>query len=244
MTITDPFDFTVSGFDANETVTDASGTNNYTADDNGTITVNVAAGGSVTLTVPTGVYTVSENNVTGGKVTVGSHTYTVTGESSKSVTVDSGETETASFTNTIADEVTVTVQKTWEDQNDTYELRPETNEFSVTLTGDNKRYAAGGTDVEWRKDGDNTWTAQLTVPAYDENGDKITYTVSETNISGTYAKSGTESITPADADDRSVELTNSLKTGSLSVSKTVEGLDEEDKKDDTSALPSFRRILT
>ena len=233
MTITDPFDFTVSGFDANETVTDASGTNNYTADDNGTITVNVAAGGSVTLTVPTGVYTVSENNVTGGKVTVGSHTYTVTGESSKSVTVDSGETETASFTNTIADEVTVTVQKTWEDQNDTYELRPETNEFSVTLTGDNKRYAAGGTDVEWRKDGDNTWTAQLTVPAYDENGDKITYTVSETNISGTYAKSGTESITPADADDRSVELTNSLKTGSLSVSKTVEGLDEEDKKDDT-----------
>ena len=239
MEITDTFAFTVSGFADDVTeVKDADGkvyaVNAEQDPAQRSITVTLKDGEEAVLIVPVGSYTVSEDGAVGGIVKIADgHTYAIR-ESSKQMTVNPGVTSSASFVNTLADEKQITVTKVWEDQDKRYELRPAENQFQVVLNGNNADYTVD----KWILSEDaNVWTGTVTVPAYDKSGEKITYTVTETSTGGSLENYGqdannTTEITPADSEEQ-VNLINRLKTGSLTVTKTVAGLDETKLRDDS-----------
>ncbi len=228
-TETGAFSFTITGPFVGESVSGKDGSTypvTSSGEGTGTVKVEVAAGGSVTLTVPAGTYTVAETGAEGNKVTVSGHDYTVS-PASQNVTVETDDSETVTFTNTIADHKEITVTKTWDDQGNKYGLRPEP--FAVTLTGEGKEYSVNN----WSGTDSSIWSGTVSVPAYDADGVAITYTVTETtDVHYTAGAGNTAAITPAQGED-SVELKNSLKTGSLTFHKIVKGLGEEEAREDT-----------
>ncbi len=98
--------------------------------------------------------------------------------------------------------IDVTVKKVWDDQQNQDGLRP--GSLTVTLS-------SGETAVLNEA---NSWTATLTVPKYDDNGE-IQYTWTEENVSG-YELSGTE----YDEESRTTTLTNRHVPEVTSVSVT------------------------
>ena len=70
----------------------------------------------------------------------------------------------------------ITITKTWDDENDQDGKRPETDEFTVTLT-DEKNSENSHTANSWTvsEEDANVWTATVTVPAYTDAGAEITY---------------------------------------------------------------------
>ncbi len=99
-------------------------------------------------------------------------------------------------TNTLTGNENITVKKVWVDNNNTYNTRPEN--ISIRLKQNNSAYQSvtltGTTD---------TWTSdEITVPKYDANGVKYTYTIEETPIS----KYGLVTY-----DQANLKITNTLK---------------------------------
>ena len=127
----------------------------------------------------------------------------------------SGNEVELTFTNSRSTQQ-ITITKTWEDGDNQDGLRPEPSEFSVTLT-DETNSSNAHTVSSWAESStdSNVWTATITVPAYTDDGEKITYTVSESAVEG-YTTSGDESVTPAD--DTTVVITNTHTTATTSVS--------------------------
>lgn len=125
------------------------------------------------------------------------------------------------LTNTM-DTTSVTITKVWDDQDNKYGLRPSTTDFTVTLTDQanaNRTYTASDWTVS--EDDSNVWTVTIdNVRTHDVAGNKLTYTVSE-NVEEPYTVSySPETIKPANEDERTVTVTNTLKTMNVVVNKT------------------------
>ena len=192
-------------------------------DENGSFTL--AAGQTATFTGEgidiasyPGTYTVTED-VENGWVA----------QSAKTANLDlpaSGNEVKLKFTNRRSTQQ-ITITKTWEDGDNQDGLRPEPSEFSVTLT-DETNSSNAHTVSSWAESStdSNVWTATITVPAYANDGEKITYTVSESVVEG-YTTSGDESVTPAD--DTTVVITNTHTTATTSVSVEKVWNDGENK---------------
>ncbi len=81
-------------------------------------------------------------------------------------------------TNTLTGDDNITITKVWVDNNNEYQTRP--NNISIRLKQNGNAYQS--IDLTGTT---NTWTSdEITVPMYDNEGVKYTYTVDETPISG------------------------------------------------------------
>lgn len=116
-------------------------------------------------------------------------------------TVVSDKTTAVTVKNT-ADTTTVSGQKTWQDDNDRDGVRPDavTVQLMKQLDGQTEPVAVSGKTVKATKD--NDWHYQFTNLPTTENGQKITYSVQEVNVTKDYAAQvdGTDitNIHPAD----------------------------------------------
>ena len=114
-------------------------------------------------------YTVTEDGVTNGQVTLGGNTYTVS--------ASQPETNIFNFVNTVVDpkNVTVTVTKNWEMGTHTDIAKPAS--IKVQLYADNIAY---GTEQEIKTSGDGANTLTINnLPKYNEKYEEIVYTVKE-----------------------------------------------------------------
>ncbi|MCD8146472.1 MAG: Cna B-type domain-containing protein, partial [Clostridiales bacterium] len=221
---------------------------------NGVATITVPAGGSVTLVnLPVGTYTVYETQTANsdGSYTVSdvtnTYTWTVSGDNDVNVDVTADETASAEITNTLTGTAKVFIYKTWSDYSNVYSTRPEVNEtdYTVTLT------ATGTDDITYEYTTTATWTESSNlwyievdgVAAYDTNGVKLVYTVTETDVEGYTLTVTTEEITPANGgDSRNVYLTNTLKTANVTVTKKVVDSDGNELTTDENS-DTFRFAL-
>ncbi|MCD8396406.1 MAG: DUF11 domain-containing protein [Lachnospiraceae bacterium] len=247
---TTTFTFQVFGFASDVTsVSDTDG--NSWSVSNGTATVRVKEGTTVTLTNLTpGSYTVTESGaatdaVTGvTTVTVGSHTWTVdVDENGQAASVTAGTTQSVTITNTISDTATAVLTKTWDDQENAYGTRPDNDgtDFYVTLEAnatDSKTYSYSTSGKTWTENSSTVWKLNVSgVAAFDTNGNKLTYRLTEFLNGSTddYTMSVTEGLTAVydtdnttilyytytPADDVNASFTNSLETANIKVTKTL-----------------------
>ena len=117
---------------------------------------------------------------------------------------------------------TVTVEKTWDDQDDAYALR--SGSVTVELYADG---VATGLTAELSEDNDWEYTFEGIV-AYsdDDETTAVAYTVKETSVAG-YETSYSE-VTGSASDGWSIEVTNSLITVDVTVTKVWDDSDDED----------------
>lgn len=110
------------------------------------------------------------------------------------------------FTNKALTSITVT--KSWVDQNDTYKLRPKTVTVQLYKNGE-----AYGTSVTLNADADGNWKYTFNdLFVYDEQNTAIAYTVAELDVDSNYTAS-VDGFT----------ITNTLKTGGLTINKENKG---------------------
>lgn len=139
------------------------------------------------------------------EVNATSVTSTETGKFQTTITYKADK-ENIEFTNKALTSITVT--KAWDDQNDKYGLRPET--VTVQLY---KNDAACGESVALQADADGKWEYTFNnLLMYDDQNEAISYTVAELNVDSNYTAS-TNGFT----------ITNTLKTGSLTINKANSG---------------------
>lgn len=228
------FTFTVSGFSTiGETVTVVIDgvTTKYTVDEANSITFTLSGGETATIQyVPTdaslsATYTVEEGDSTSWNTTYSVDGGTATAGTTATVKVDAGTTTNVTYTNTITGNASIAITKNWIDYSNEYLTRPDNNgtSFTVTLTpviattvDEVTTYSldtssAITTSGTWTE-GSDTWTITLeNVPVYDENGNAITYAITETDLSslnysmavsgysGTVTVDGTNYYTPLPA---------------------------------------------
>ncbi len=134
-----------------------------------------------TITVPVYSSNGSEYNYTIEEVTVDNYTSSCTN---------------LTCTNTLTGNENITVKKVWEDKNNSYNTRP--NQVTIRLKQNGNAYQSvnlTGTT--------NTWTSDaITVPKYDSNGVKYTYTIEETQL---------EDYGQVTYDQANLKVTNTLK---------------------------------
>ena len=188
-----------------------------------TVTVKVSANGvavtSSALTgLPTGTYTVTE---TGMQPEGTSYATTVNDVASNTrsgvLTVTKGGSANIEFVNTANTKFDYSATKAWSDYNNAFGTRPE----SLTLTL--QRVVSGGTSQQVedaltptvvKNDQNNQWTYTWSdLPKYDADGNQYTYSVVENSVPDGYDKSG----------DYGNSITNTLKTQTITVTKTVTG---------------------
>ena len=171
--------------------------------------------GSQTLTnVPRGTYTVEETTPAANGIE-GYIFNAIDYGTTTSVTIqnaaDSGE---LTVTNKYIKLIDVTVTKSWDDQSNKFGLRPD--DLTLTLLRNDADLATTEAD-KWVKNENNTWTYTWTnLPKADADGNTYTYTIAEkeADVPAGYTVSGT-------AAQNGGTITNSLKVGSLKVTKTV-----------------------
>lgn len=213
---------------------------------------NAEGVGVATVTVPVlpagQSYTLTESgyDVVGYDVTTKAN-----GESSNTidVTVAKDQTTTVTFTNTYSRQTVagsaITLSKKWEDLGNVSKLRPESNEFVVTLTGSDGRVFTNNT---WMNTDKADWSADGVIGTGDaedkdklythtEDGVEITYTVSET-VPNLYTPSYTEqSFTLVDEDGEALAskdvglITNRVTENSLKIKKTISDPTGDDAND-------------
>lgn len=201
-------------------------------ENNGTISASARITG-----LPEGNYKVEEQNATGNSdartVTVGSKTYKVTGESTVAVSADAAQTVTV--TNTRADApTTLTFTKTWANVDNA--ILPDDLAVTVWQKAADTAQAAEFATLTIMPDSNGVWTATVNyVPVYDANGQRYSYTVSETvpvnyNADGAATTTVTNDTVEAAFENGAYTATisNSRKTGgsddgsgSLTITKTV-----------------------
>lgn len=175
-----------------------------------TFALTAADNWTKTLTdLPAGTYTVTENTES---AKVDGYTLSTTGTGN--VTVTAGSTANVTVTNTYTKEKTsVVVEKQWVDSENAYNTRPAS--VTVKLLADS--VDTGETLTLNATNGWKDTFNNLDKYSYKDDGsvDKgITYTVKEDNVDSKYTASVNGSI-----------VTNTLKTGSLKISKEFKGLE-------------------
>ena len=170
--------------------------------------------------IPVDTYTVTE--VIDGEeaddqanVQVDGYRYDGTVEVSTDVEVKKTHTEqnpaTVTITNKYTHLIDVTVTKVWDDQNNTYELRP--GNLTLTLNQNGAAMTGAPTPTVTASEDGNSWTYTWSnVPETDANGTAYTYTISEGSVPSGYSVSGS----PAQAGG---EITNTLDTIDIDVEK-------------------------
>lgn len=129
------------------------------------------------------------------------------------------QTAEVNVTNIAADKGDIIVQKIWVDESNKYqtrknislELTPKNGDVAetITLTADDDTATA------------DQWNGVFTdVELYDDNGDRIDYTVIEAELTDYEAP---EYTSLAENDYEFVQVTNTLKQKDLTITKTVEG---------------------
>ncbi|MCC8045931.1 MAG: Cna B-type domain-containing protein [Clostridiales bacterium] len=227
----------------------ASGTTRYY------VSYTLEAGQTLTLTsLPEGAYTVVESGTTGGYSWTTAYSGTA-GTDGGVYTVTAGNTTAATIINTITGDAKIYITKNWEDSNDQYGTRPENDGagFQVTLTPVTAVTSGGITTYSLNTAGavttsgiwstgadDNGWTITFSgVEMYDEDGNAITYAITETDLSSLYYAmeitsdgtlgsrevDGTTYTTITPADNTSFTITNTLRTIDVKAGKTVEDPD-------------------
>ncbi len=158
----------------------------------GTLTTNTW---SETITVP--VYSSNGNE----------YNYTI-----EEVAVENYSSSCTNYTctNTLTGNENITVKKVWEDNSNTYSTRP--NSIDIRLKQNNNAYQTinlTGTTNTWTSDG-------ITVPKYDSNGVKYTYTIEETQVAD-YGQ--------VTYDQANLKVTNTLKKN-ISITITKKWVDD------------------
>lgn len=275
------FSFTISGFPTDSEVTtvtviitDDSGTVSSTeySITSGSITFNLYGGQTATIQyVPTdssltATYTVTETASASWDTEIEGGTQDTENDKSATVAVTAGKTTAVTYTNTITGYASIAITKYWSDSSDLYNTRPDNDgtSFTVTLTpvtattvDEVTTYSldtsnAITTSGTWT-DNSNTWTITLeNVPVYDEDGNAITYAITETDLSslnysmsvggysGTVKVGDTTYYTITPASNTASEITNTLDTATVTVTKTVV---DEDGNTVTDNTDSFRIAL-
>lgn len=186
-----------------------------------TVTVSenrVAVTSSALTGLPTGTYTVTE---TGMQPEGTSYATTVNDVASNTrsgvLTVTTGGSANIEFVNTANTKFDYSATKAWSDYKNAFGTRPE----SLTLTL--QRVVSGGTSQQVedaltptvvKNDQNNQWTYTWSdLPNYDADGNLYTYSVVENTVPDGYDKSG----------DYGNSITNTLKTQTITVTKTVTG---------------------
>ncbi|MCC8046346.1 MAG: Cna B-type domain-containing protein, partial [Clostridiales bacterium] len=196
--------------------------------------VTLKAGQTITITgLPSGtIYTVTENTVTGYKVESPS-----TGSSTG--TISSG-TESVTFTNKAITDVTVT--KVWDDDSNANSTRPANITLALytktddgmggytytAVTGQTKTITVASVSSDTSVTVvDNNWTYTFTgLNKYDSDGNVIEYVVREMSSDTTYyadddTMDGSASTYKVTYDDNNNTVKNTLRTGDLSIAKTL-----------------------
>ena len=180
------------GDPVNEGVTGATpedGTNGwYYAPSGSNVTIEAKAGYSIRVNnLPTdSTYTITEGDMEPGFIFTGAELAITEGDGADS-TFSGGRTTTGTiednntlYTVTYTNEyalVDVTVDKVWDDADDQDGIRPD--ELELTVNGLPEGTQAPDPEIEESEDG-NTWTYTWKgLPKYDDDGEEISYTVSE-----------------------------------------------------------------
>ncbi|MCI5956017.1 MAG: InlB B-repeat-containing protein [Clostridiales bacterium] len=131
-------------------------------------------------------------------------------------------TQDKTITNTAKETIeTLTVTKTWADDNNRDEFRPEMGKFTVTLTGGGKNYTAR----TWTADeSGNVWTANVkNVEKFDADGNVITYDVTENFANFDEYKQDEVSKTFKATSGTALAITNTHENKKYTVTYTYEG---------------------
>ncbi|MCD7733129.1 MAG: Cna B-type domain-containing protein [Oscillospiraceae bacterium] len=214
-------------------------THDYTVDSTtGVATINnVPADGTVTLTgLPTGTYVVWEgDSASADTTTANGYSWIISDNGGEGVVTTTSD-NTVTITNTVKYTGKIVVTKNWEDFSDQYGTRPDSITVTLTGTGSDQieckyTYTADVKDLA----STDVWEFDISdVEFFDTNGNAITYTVTETmtwadgssyTYTTTYSVDNltTDEVTPGTdiSTNRNVTITNTLKTGKITVSKEV-----------------------
>ena len=148
------------------------------------------------------------------------------------------------ITNTLKEDITVS--KTWVDDNDRDGIRPDSVEVTLTdESGTPVTDATGASTVTL--DDSNSWSYTFTgLLAYDDQGDKINYSASETQtdvITGDADTGYESSVAPNPADANNIIVTNTHNPEKVEISVTKNWNDNgnaEGKRPDKLYLRVFR----
>ncbi len=113
-------------------------------------------------------------------------------------------------TNTITDNESITVNKVWKDNNNSYGTRPNNVTIQVKQNGSDYQ------EVTLNGSG-NTWSKAIEVPMYDTNGAKYTYTIEEgtiTHYGSVEYNQSTYTVTNTLKENEEIELTKVWKDNS------------------------------
>ncbi len=142
--------------------------------------ITVTSGGPVIIQgIAAGTYTLSETTPPEGYIAVGDFTVTIADDGTVTVEGTNVSVEEGSDVVMVIDlaATSITVTKTWVDNNNAYTTRPES--ITVTITG------SDGSTYTLTLSSENGWTAiQDNLPMTDSNGNNITYTVTEETVNG------------------------------------------------------------
>ena len=188
----------------------------WVASNGNTASITVAGtdlSGSVKLEkLPVGSYVITETQNEGYDTPV----YSTTGGV---VEVTANGTAAITVTNTAKQNGNISVRKTWEDEDNKYNIRPV---ISLTLAnGTTEVQTISLTEANVDSSNSNQWNGTFEdVPLYDADGERIDYTVIEAELTDYEA---TEYTSLAENDYEFVQVTNTLKQKDLTITKTVEG---------------------
>ncbi len=113
-------------------------------------------------------------------------------------------------TNIITDDESITINKIWKDNNNSYGTRP--NNVTIQIKQNDNNYQT----VTLNGTG-NTWSKNIEVPMYDTNGEKYTYTIEENTIDHYGTKEynqSTYTVTNTLNEDKDITLTKEWKDNS------------------------------
>lgn len=128
------------------------------------------------------------------------------------------------FTNTLADDIDVTVTKIWDDSDDLNGTRPD--EITLVLYADGTPVENGSVTLKAEDYRGSEWSHTFTnLPEYDDTGKRIEYTVKEEGSPDVYAVTYGGKGTP----EEGLTVTNTAE-GALEVTKTVGGNDGDKGK--------------
>lgn len=137
-------------------------------------------------------------------------TFTITSDGTVQTSADV-ENNVIFMKDTPIEKTSFTVNKVWVDEDNYYQLRPTSIEVQLTQTLNGETTNVGDAVTITGDLWSYTWND---LPTTDANGNAITYKAAEVNISEEYTSSVSE-------DGKTI--TNTLKTGNLTFTKTIDG---------------------
>ena len=133
------------------------------------------------------------------------------------LSVDDYKTTCEEFTctNTLTDDDTIIIKKVWQDNNNEYDTRPDN--INIHLKQNDQNYQT----IQLEGDSDTWESNEITVPMYDNEGVKYTYTIEETPL---------EEYGLVTYDQADYKVTNTLKKN-ISITITKKWIDDNNALD-------------